>query len=130
MVSAAVQRYNRSPLHTACKQRYAVSEHGRAKTKTYNAARMASPQGRAIRAAVQARRRARRVSQVCTCCTPAQIADIYIFAQMFEQEVDHKTALALGGLHCANNLQVLSPAEHSEKTIADRQLIARARRAG
>ena len=34
-------------------------------------------------------------------------------------QVDHKIPLAIGGKHCAHNLQILSEAEHLKKTTKE-----------
>jgi 5-methylcytosine-specific restriction endonuclease McrA len=36
-----------------------------------------------------------------------------------DHEVDHRIPLALGGLHCCHNLQILTKAAHREKTKVD-----------
>jgi 5-methylcytosine-specific restriction endonuclease McrA len=81
---------------------------------------------RAIRSSKKARRRARKLAQICRCCTTAQLLDVY--RQAKGMEVDHIVPLALGGLHCCSNLQILTPAEHQLKTSTDIRLIATARR--
>jgi hypothetical protein len=73
-------------------------------------------------------RYARQLKQTCQCCTPEQICAIYEKCSR-GHEVDHRTPLALGGLHCVNNLQILSRAEHRAKTNRDLSLIWQARKA-
>jgi hypothetical protein len=86
-----------------------------------------------------AKRRAQEKSQRCaqTCCTDEQINAPWIFAASYlfrgkrlQLEVDHKTALNLGGLHCAKNLQLLSEVQHKAKNKSDMKLMAQIRRAG
>ncbi len=68
--------------------------------------------------AVGARRRARKLAQLCTCCTSAEVRAVYL-ACPHGHEVDHRTPLALGGLHCVQNLQILGKAEHVKKTARE-----------
>lgn len=75
--------------------------------------------------AKNAKRRALKLSLRCTCCTDAQIATEYALARVLGLEVDHIKPLALGGLHCAKNLQSLNyEVEHKPKTRADIRAIA------
>ena len=76
----------------------------------------------------QSRRRARKRNQVCDCCTPRDIRQVYFNAKMMGCEVDHVEPLALGGLHCRHNLQLLTPKDHKEKTRSDMARIADAKR--
>jgi hypothetical protein len=55
----------------------------------------------------------------CHCCTSAQFKVVYKAAELIGGEVDHVLALALGGLHCVKNLQILSVEQHKEKTKQD-----------
>jgi 5-methylcytosine-specific restriction endonuclease McrA len=73
--------------------------------------------------ALWAKRKALKLVQTCTCCTKEKFRAIYDVARMFGDEVDHIKALALGGLHCRHNLQLLSPQQHRLKTLADRAAI-------
>lgn len=72
---------------------------------------------------LDARRKAVRVSQRCSCCSDEQLREIYEVAHFVEYEVDHRVPLALGGPHCKHNLQILSPQAHRCKTTADRAVI-------
>lgn len=75
------------------------------------------------------RRRALRLSQCCSCCTPEQIyQDFYSWTEPFFLEIDHILPLALGGLHCRNNLQLLTVLDHKAKTALDLARIAAFRR--
>jgi 5-methylcytosine-specific restriction endonuclease McrA len=65
-----------------------------------------------------ARRRARRLNQICKCCTSLEISAVYIRCPK-DHEVDHRIPLALGGLHCAANLQILTKKQHAKKTAED-----------
>ena len=76
----------------------------------------------------QARYRRVRVDQRCTCCDVESFAKIFATARSIAAEVDHVKPLALGGLHCCKNLQVLSKVEHRKKTIDDNRDIRRHRR--
>lgn len=67
------------------------------------------------------RQGAMRKEQRCKCCTNKQLAEVYRFAKMLGCEVDHRVPLAAGGMHCANNLQCLTEAEHAAKTENDRK---------
>jgi hypothetical protein len=72
------------------------------------------------------RRRAAKRVQICLCCTTAQLLDVY--RRPRGTEVDHIVPLALGGLHCRQNLQILTKEEHKAKTRLDRIRIDDARR--
>lgn len=74
-----------------------------------------------------AKRRAVLKTARCTCCTDKQVADAYWLSSEFG-EMDHKTPLALGGLHCRFNLQLLTVKQHKIKTAADMAAIAQARK--
>lgn len=74
---------------------------------------------RGVENALEKERRARKLGQVCTCCSREKFQAIYDVAKMFGDEVDHIKPLALGGLHCRHNLQLLSPAQHRLKTVTD-----------
>lgn len=77
--------------------------------------------------ALNAKRRALKLAQACTCCTPEQIEDFYITASLYGGEVDHKIPLWLGGKHCHRNLQAMTDTAHREKTKADIRAIADAK---
>lgn len=77
-----------------------------------------------------ARRRARKRNQVCTCCSREEIAELYRAAQLTGGEVDHRIPLALGGMHCSKNMQVLTEAAHKAKTAVDVLAIKQRRVAG
>lgn len=66
--------------------------------------------------------------QRCTCCTSSQIKALYVLAAEQDMEVDHIKPLRLGGLHCVNNLQLLTHASHLLKTASDKREIASLRR--
>lgn len=55
----------------------------------------------------------------CTCCSAKEFRIVYACAAIFSSEVDHVIPLHKGGLHCCKNLQILTPAEHREKTAAE-----------
>ena len=76
----------------------------------------------------QARRRAFKKSQTCECCANDSFAAIYAQAREQGCEVDHIKPLALGGMHCVRNLQLLTPEDHKAKTRADLRRIADAKR--
>jgi 5-methylcytosine-specific restriction endonuclease McrA len=79
--------------------------------------------------AAKAKRRALEISRACSCCTTKQISDeFYSFVNHGFTEIDHITPLALGGLHCRKNLQLLTVLEHKAKTKLDRTRIAEFRR--
>lgn len=59
--------------------------------------------------------------QRCKCCTNKQLAAVYRFAKMLGCEVDHRVPLAVGGMHCVENLQCLTEEEHAAKTENDRK---------
>jgi 5-methylcytosine-specific restriction endonuclease McrA len=69
--------------------------------------------------AKQARRRARKLNQICVCCMPADFGAIYWAGSLLGREVDHVLPLIDGGLHCCKNLQLLTPAEHRAKTAKE-----------
>ena len=75
-----------------------------------------------------ARRRARRLGQLCSCCTAADFEALYSLAEPWIHEVDHIVPLAAGGKHCTKNLQVLTVEQHKIKTRTDRDVIARYKR--
>lgn len=85
---------------------------------------MYAEQNRAARNERQSRRRVRQASQKCDCCSREEILSIYEVARERGMEVDHIVPLAIGGLHCAKNLQALSPQCHREKTSSDIAKIA------
>lgn len=66
--------------------------------------------------------------QRCSCCTSEQIRDLYVRAAEQGMEVDHIKPLRLGGLHCVQNLQLLTHSVHLLKTAADKKDIAAHRR--
>jgi hypothetical protein len=74
------------------------------------------------RRANKARRRARDLGQLCTCCTNEQLHEPYFVAALVDGDVDHKTPLKEGGLHCRHNLQPMTKKEHREKTAAEQRL--------
>lgn len=76
--------------------------------------------------AKNARRRARKLNALCTCCTSREVAAVYINRPK-GHDVDHIRALALGGLECVKNLQVLPRAVHRVKTTPDLQAVATAK---
>ena len=80
-----------------------------------------------VYAAVNARRAWKR-GQRCACCTYTTIQRVYLAARVLRAEVDHKKPLAIGGLHCRKNLQILSPAAHRTKTAKDQKRIRAHRR--
>jgi hypothetical protein len=61
---------------------------------------------------------ARKLKQLCKCCTREQIESIYAACPP-GSEVDHKRPIALGGLHCRHNLQILTEMAHRIKTTED-----------
>ena len=69
----------------------------------------------------RARNRAKKVGQLCTCCKPGDFRAIYRKAQLQGGVVDHIVPYRQGGLHCAKNLQVMSPEAHREKTRTEWQ---------
>jgi hypothetical protein len=73
------------------------------------------------RRAQSAKRRAMKISQRCTCCTDAEIQKVYDIAALCGPgaHVDHKIQLALGGHHCAKNLEAMTAEEHIEKSKLD-----------
>jgi hypothetical protein len=75
------------------------------------------------RAANESRRRARKLNQICECCTKEAVDAIFMKCPS-SHEVDHRIPLRIGGLHCVHNLQILTEAEHLEKTKVDHGLIA------
>ena len=78
--------------------------------------------------AINAARRTLAKRQRCTCCTSAEIRHVYEIAALCGAEVDHIVPLAVGGPHCAKNLQALSPEEHCAKTRLDQVTITKHRR--
>lgn len=68
-----------------------------------------------IKNAANARRRALRIGQNCKCCTDFEFREIYDFTRVVGMEVDHRIPLALGGLHCVSNLQVILPGLNQSK---------------
>ena len=79
-------------------------------------------------AAQSGRYRSKKINQSCACCTTKDFRAIYSQAKASGCEVDHVEPLALGGLHCRHNLQLLTPEEHKEKTRSDMARIADAKR--
>lgn len=64
-------------------------------------------------------RQAKKKQALCECCqTPEAKADFelaYALARKLKMHVDHVRPLAKGGLHCINNLQLLTPLENMRK---------------
>jgi len=62
-------------------------------------------------------RRARVRDQLCGCCSAEDFSLIYLLASLGEEEfeVDHMTPIALGGLHCTSNLQILTRKDNRVK---------------
>jgi 5-methylcytosine-specific restriction endonuclease McrA len=60
-----------------------------------------------------------KMNQECGCCSKDQKLQLYQMAALVGYDVDHRVPLALGGHHCAKNLQPLSTIEHSKKTADD-----------
>jgi 5-methylcytosine-specific restriction endonuclease McrA len=83
---------------------------------------------RARNAAYSKLSRERLRGRACECCFGIDFQEIYQRAEMQGAHVDHIVALALGGKHCAKNLQILSIEQHLIKTAADMRAIALARR--
>ena len=79
-------------------------------------------------AALMAAARAKKIGMECTCCTAEEIAEIYSIcaSKGGGHEVDHVLAVALGGMHCVHNLQILTKADHHTKSNIDRQKIRNA----
>jgi 5-methylcytosine-specific restriction endonuclease McrA len=71
--------------------------------------------------AIQAKRRALKISQRCTCCTDAEIKEIHDIAALCGSgaHVDHIVQLSLGGPDCVKNLRPMTASEHIEKTKID-----------
>jgi hypothetical protein len=82
------------------------------------------------RRAHEAKRRAMKLDQRCTCCTDAEIQKLYDIATLCGAgaHVDHIVQLALGGPHCAKNLEALTAEAHIEKSKRDAALRAESRR--
>jgi hypothetical protein len=77
-------------------------------------------------AAYAQHRRARKMNQLCECCTREEVEAVWLAAPD-GHEVDHKLPLALGGLHCCRNLEVLTYAAHRVKTADDMRNIGAVR---
>jgi hypothetical protein len=75
-----------------------------------------------------AKRRALKMAQRCDCCTDEDIRAAFYTRTDTGFEVDHVVPLAIGGLHCRYNLQLLAVEVHRDKTTFDAALIARVRR--
>lgn len=73
-----------------------------------------------VKRALHAIRRANLLRQRCDCCDRTVLREIY----RSQGEIDHKVPLALGGHHCAKNLQVLTRDQHVAKTAIDRRRMA------
>lgn len=78
--------------------------------------------------AYEAKRRATKRTQRCACCTDWQIYEEFYIHTSEGMEVDHIIPLALGGLHCRWNLQLLTKADHKIKSAKDMRLIAQFKR--
>jgi hypothetical protein len=107
---------NPEPYRERDRRRYAANPNRR---KKKNLARYAAHENM---------RRARKLQQTCTCCTPEQFKELYAVAHALGCHVDHKEPLALGGLHCLRNLQLLTSEQHLAKTAIDISNITKARR--
>lgn len=101
---------NRDRYNASCRKAYAEKPSVQANIKAHTAK---------YRAALRQAR--------CACCTDAQIRKVYAVAALIPLEVDHRVPLALGGAHCCRNFQLLTQAEHAEKTRNDLRLIAAVR---
>lgn len=67
-------------------------------------------------AAKVTKRNALKKRQTCFCCKAEQLVEIYSFARDMHMEVDHRKPLSKGGLHCVNNLQLLTAEENRRKS--------------
>lgn len=54
----------------------------------------------------------------CTCCTKEEIKQVYMKCPK-GYHVDHIITKTFGGLHCAKNMQYLTPEEHYKKTAEE-----------
>lgn len=66
------------------------------------------------RAATQAKYRTARKNQRCSCCSDEEILSIYKKCPK-GFHVDHIYPVSKGGLHCINNLQILSAEDNRKK---------------
>lgn len=133
----AVNRPNVLKAATVRRWRHANPEHIRKYQAAWMAANTASRKltysayrknNRQKVNATNSRRRARQMGQLCVCCTSKDIEALYLVCPE-GSEVDHRVALALGGRHCLNNLQILTEAQHLKKTAKDIRACAALRKA-
>jgi 5-methylcytosine-specific restriction endonuclease McrA len=94
-------------------------EKRRAYMREYNKQQRKLPHVRALRNSADRRRVARKKGLLCACCASIDFKMIYAAAKILHAEVDHRIPLALGGLHCLTNLQILTIDEHKTKTRRD-----------
>jgi hypothetical protein len=117
-IRTAQNEYGRKnrPLLTAQQQKWRDVNH----EKYLEGVRRRYKNNPNVRAQVKQHTARRRASELkCTCCTKGHFRTVYDAAELIGGEVDHILALALGGLHCTKNLQILSVGEHKEKTKLD-----------
>lgn len=76
---------------------------------------LASERGRIVNNEGGARRKARKRTQICGCCVPKDIQPLYAEASKQGMHVDHIKPLSKGGLHCLDNLQLLTPYDNLSK---------------
>jgi 5-methylcytosine-specific restriction endonuclease McrA len=103
-----------------------------AKRKRTSAWRLANPErARAYKKRSDLLRggRMKSAAQVCRCCSAKDFEFVYSLARPGTDEVDHIKPLALGGMHCTKNMQILTVEEHRKKTRQDIAQIAAVKRA-
>lgn len=132
-----VKAYRKTPERLAAERTRNAAESRKQKLKEYQQtdeykAKMAlyakSPERIAERCAISAMRRARKLSQGCSCCSKEQFKSLYETAQFLGLQVDHVKPLVLGGAHCRKNLQLLTTEQHKVKTREDMKQIRLERR--
>ena len=114
---AAHPRPKKARAELSPEERRARKERRRKQIAAWHAAH------RGERCAHANKRRAAKKAQACTCCTDAQIQELYAIAWMVCKHVDHVQPLSMGGSHCLKNLQLLHPDEHAAKTAQERKAI-------
>ncbi len=75
----------------------------------------ATDRGRMLRLVRVRKRQALVANRTCDCCTQEDFEKMYTSARQAGMEVDHIHPLSKGGLHCTQNMQLLTMTENRQK---------------
>lgn len=74
-----------------------------------------TPRGLTMNVIRTRKRQAQVLNQQCDCCTKEEFEAMYTAARKAGMEVDHVYPLSKGGLHCVQNMQLLTMTENRRK---------------